>query len=150
MWFWVVWLVAGLLLVGLEVHSQAFFAIFLAAGAFAATIVSAVGLPIWLSAIVFAGVSLGGTLLIRPPLTLWAQRHMAPRLQMPGASDSLIGSQALTVDAVGDVNHPGHARLAGENYLAVTTAPGGLAAQTPVKVVEIRGTTLVVMPLTGG
>ncbi|TME46675.1 MAG: NfeD family protein, partial [Chloroflexi bacterium] len=41
MWFWVVWLVAGLLLVALEVHSQAFFAIFLALGAFAATIVTA-------------------------------------------------------------------------------------------------------------
>ncbi|MGH7685473.1 MAG: NfeD family protein [Candidatus Dormibacteria bacterium] len=150
MWFWVVWLVAGLLLVGLEAHAQAFYAIFLALGAFAATIVSAIGLPIWLSAIVFAGVALGGTLLIRPPLLHWAQRRGAPPLQMPGASDNLIGSQALTVDPVGDEHHPGHARLAGENYLAVTRAPGGVAAQTAVTVVEIRGTTLVVMPLTGG
>jgi len=32
-WMWVVWLLAGLALVGLEIHSQAFYALFLAAAA---------------------------------------------------------------------------------------------------------------------
>ena len=150
MWFWVAWLIVGLLLVALEVHSQAFFAIFLAVGAFAATIVSAVGLPIWVTAVVFAGVSLGGTLLIRPSLKRISDRRMGPRLALPGASDSLVGSRALTLDQVGDEHHPGHARLAGEKWLAVSEEPGGVAAQTQVMVVEVRGTTLVVMPLTGG
>ena len=79
MWFWVVWLVAGLLLVALEVHSQAFFAIFLALGAFAATIVTAIGIPVWLSAIVFAGVAMGGTLLVRPTLKRVSDRHLGQR-----------------------------------------------------------------------
>ena len=149
MWFWVAWLVVGLLLVALEVHSQAFFAIFLAAGAFAATIVTAVGVPIWLSAIVFAGVSLGGTLFIRPGLKRLSDRHIGPRLELPGSSDSLVGSRALTIDPVGDEHHPGHARLAGERWLAVTEEPGGVAPETQVMVVEVRGTTLVVMPLGG-
>ena len=149
MWFWLVWLVAGLLLVGLEVHTAAFFAIFLAAGAFAATIASAVGASIWLSAVVFAGVAIGGVVLARPSLLRQSQRHAAPRLALPGSSDNLVGSFALTVDAVGDEHHPGHARLAGERWLAVTTEPGGVAANTQVMVVEVRGTTLVVMPLMG-
>ena len=150
MWFWVAWLVAGLLLVALEVHSQAFFAIFLAAGAFAATIVTAVGLPLWISAVIFAAVSLGGTLLIRPGLKRISDRRMGPRLALPGASDSLIGARALSLDQIGDEHHPGHARLAGERWLAVSEEPGGVAPQTQVMVVEVRGTTLVVMPLTGG
>ena len=149
MWFWVVWLVVGLLLVGLEVHSQAFFAIFLAAGAFAATIASGVGAPIWLSAIVFAGVALGGVALVRPEVKRISDRRASPRLALPGASDNLVGSRALTVDSVGDEHHPGHARLAGETWLAVTDEQGGLAPQTQVLVVEVRGTTLVVMPFTG-
>lgn len=149
MWFWVVWLVAGLLLVGLEVHSQAFFAIFLAAGAFAAAIASGVGAPIWLSAVVFAGAALGGTMLIRPSVKRLSERRATPRLALPGASDNLVGSRALTVDAVGDEHHPGHARLAGESWLAVTEEPGGVAAHTQVMVVEVRGTTLVVMPFMG-
>jgi len=150
MWFWVVWLVAGLLLVALEVHSQAFFAIFLALGAFAATIVTAVGIPVWLSAIVFAGVAMGGTLLVRPTLKRVSDRHLGPRLALPGSSDGLLGSRALTLDAVGDEHHPGHARLAGERWLAVTDEPGGVAPETQVMVVEVRGTTLVVMPFSGG
>ena len=149
MWFWVVWLVVGLLLVALEVHSQAFFAIFLAIGAFAATVVSVVGAPIWLSTVIFAAVAVGGTLLVRPSLKRISDRHLGARLALPGASDSLVGSRALTLDTVGDEHHPGHARLAGENWLAVTEEPGGVAAQTQVMVVEVRGTTLVVMPFTG-
>lgn len=147
MWFWVVWLVAGLLLVALEVHSQALFAVFLAMGAFAATIVTAAGLPIWISALVFAGVAVGGTVLIRPSVKHAVDRRAGPRLALPGSSDSLVGSSALTIDSIGDEHHPGHARLAGESWLAVTEEPGGVAPQTQVMVVDVRGTTLVVMPL---
>ena len=32
-WMWVIWLIAGLVLVGLEVHTQAFYSLFLALGA---------------------------------------------------------------------------------------------------------------------
>lgn len=149
MWFWVVWLIAGLLLVAAEVHSQAFFAIFLAVGAFAATIVTALGIPVWASAVVFAGVALGGTMLVRPTLKRVSDRHLGPRLELPGSSDSLVGQRALTIDVVGDEHHPGHARLAGERWLAVSDEPGGVKPETQVMVVEVRGTTLVVMPFAG-
>ena len=146
MWFWVLWLVAGLLLVALEVHSQAFFAVFLAMGAFAAAIVTAAGLSLWLSAVAFAAVAVGGTALLRPAVRRAVDRRAGPRLALPGSSDGLIGSSALTIDPVGDEHHPGHARLAGESWLAVTEEPGGLAPHTQVMVVDVRGTTLVVIP----
>ena len=149
MFFWVLWLVAALVLVGLEVGTQAFFAIFLAAGAFAATITSALGVPIGLDTVVFAGVAVGGVLLVRPSLKRLSERHLPGRLALPGASDNLVGTRALTIDAVGDEHHPGHARLGGERWLAVTDEPGGVAAETQVLVVEVRGTTLVVTPLMG-
>src|SRR5579884_2408339 len=99
MGFWLAWLVAGLVLVGAEVHTQAFFAIFLAIGCFAATVAVVAGLPIALSVAVFAGVALGGLLLLRPGLQRASRRHQGPRLALPGASDSLIGQCALTVDS---------------------------------------------------
>jgi len=151
MWYWVLWLVAGLLLVGVEVHTQAFFAIFLALGAFAATIVTALGVDLWIGALVFAAVACAGTLLLRPALKRFSDRHLGPRLTLPGASDNLVGQRALTLDTVGDEHHPGHARLAGERWLAVTAMPGGLLApQTQVLVIDVRGTTLVVAPVPGG
>jgi membrane protein implicated in regulation of membrane protease activity len=142
-------LIAALILVAAEVHTQAFFAIFLAMGAVAATIVTAAGLPLWVSLVVFAGVAVGGVGLLRPTLQRNSDRHLGPRLALPGQSDALVGQTALAVDAIGDEHHPGHARLAGERWLAITEEPGGLRPDTQVMVVEVRGTTLVVMPLTG-
>jgi membrane protein implicated in regulation of membrane protease activity len=69
---------------------------------------------------------------------------------MPGSSDNLVGQAALTLEPVGDENHPGHARLFNERWLAVTTNPGGVPAHQQVTVVEVRGTTLVVAPPKGG
>lgn len=149
-WMWVVWLLAGLALVALEVHSQAFYALFLALGAFVATIVALFPTEVWLQAVIAAVVAAAGTMLVRPTLARVSARHLGPTLSLPGASDSLVGQQALTVDAVGDENHPGHARLAGERYLAMTVDAGRLLEpQTPVTVVAVRGTTLVVAPLQG-
>lgn len=146
---WVVWLVAGLVLVGLEVHTQAFYALFLALGAFAATVVALFPDDVWVQAVVAAGVALLGTVLVRPTLARLSARHLGPKLSMPGASDNLVGQPAVTLEAVGDENHPGHARLFNERWLAVTNNPGGVPAHTEVTVVEVRGTTLVVAPPRG-
>ena len=148
-WMWVVWLVAGLVLVGMEVHTQAFYALFLALGAFAATIVAVFPTDVWLQAVVGAAVAILGTLLVRPTLARVSARHLGPRLTMQGASDNLVGQPALTLEPVGDENHPGHARLFNERWLAVTSTPGGVPAHVQVTVVEVRGTTLVVAPAKG-
>jgi membrane protein implicated in regulation of membrane protease activity len=149
-WMWVVWLLAGLVLVGMEVHTQAFYALFLALGAFAATVVALFPTPVWLQAVVGAAIALVGTMAVRPTLARLSARHLGPKLAMPGSSDNLVGQPALTLEAVGDENHPGHARLFNERWLAVTNNPGGVAAHQQVTVVEVRGTTLVVAPPKGG
>jgi membrane protein implicated in regulation of membrane protease activity len=149
MWVWIAWFVLGLVMLGLELHSQAFFAIFLALGAFAATVLAVLDMPLWLDTLVFAGVATGGALLVRPTLARMSERRLGPRLRLPGSSDAIIGEHAVTLDAVGDMNHPGHARLHGERWLAITSEPEGITAETRVTVVAVRGTTLVVKPLIG-
>jgi membrane protein implicated in regulation of membrane protease activity len=146
---WIAWLIAGLLLLAIEAHTTAFYALFLAAGAFAGALTAGIGLPIWVDAIAFAAVATGGTMVVRPALKASWDRHQGPRLALPGSSDALVGQRALTIDAVGDEHHPGHAQLAGERWLAVTEEPEGVKPDTSVMVVEVRGTTLVVMPYGG-
>jgi membrane protein implicated in regulation of membrane protease activity len=146
---WVVWLLMGLILLGLEVHTQAFYSLFLALGAFAATVVALFPTDVWLQAVVGAAVAITGTLAVRPTLARMSARRFGPKLIMPGASDNLVGQAALTLEPVGDENHPGHARLFNERWLAVTANPGGVPAHTQVTVVEVRGTTLVVAPPRG-
>ena len=138
-WVWVVWLLAGLVLVGMEVHTQAFYALFLALGAFAATVVALFPTQVWLQAVIGAAVAIVGTLAVRPTPASpnFSARHLGPKLAMPGASDNLVGQAALTLEPVGDENHPGHARLFNEKWLAVTTDPGGVPAHQQVTVVEV-------------
>lgn len=144
----VLWLIAVIAFVYLEVHTQTFYSMFVAAGSAGAAITDLLGGSLWLQGIVFAGVSLGGVLTLRPVLLDRFERQRPPlKLQGIHASvDGLIGQRALTVDVVGDEHHPGHALLAGERWLAVTDTPVPLPPQVPVVVLAVRGTTLLVHP----
>jgi membrane protein implicated in regulation of membrane protease activity len=138
------WLVAGVLLLGVEVLTVVFFSLFVSLGAFAACIASGLGADTWVQVLLFVGVSLLGIVLGRPPLMRMVhdRGHDA---SLPGVQ-GLVGQRAVTVDVVGDELHPGHALLAGERWLAVTDAGTPLEPDVSVTVAGVRGTTLVVRP----
>jgi membrane protein implicated in regulation of membrane protease activity len=138
------WLVAGGVLLGVEIISLVFFAAFLGVGSFAAAIAAALGADTWLQVLVFVLVALLGILLGRPPLMRALRSHQ--HTSLPGVQ-GLVGQRAVTVDVVGDEHHPGHALLAGERWLAVTDAGQPLRPDLAVTVAAVRGTTLVVHPL---
>ena len=127
-----------------ELHSQAFYAVFLAFGAFGAAIASAFGVDLWIQIAVFAGLSVAGTVILRPPLvTKFLKNHVDA--VFPGVHGGFVGQPALTLDAVGDAQHPGHAQLASSRWIAISEV-GTLQADVEVTVTEVRGTTLVVRP----
>jgi membrane protein implicated in regulation of membrane protease activity len=141
---WWMWVIAAVLLAAGEVHTQAFYAIFLAIGALAAAVVSLVGLPLLAQAIIGGLAALAGVMLLRPVFKrLQDERRTAP-YRFPGMVNGLVGQRAVTVDAVGDEHHPGHALLANERWLAVTDPGEALPSQTEVVVAAVRGTTLLV------
>jgi membrane protein implicated in regulation of membrane protease activity len=142
-----IWFIAGLALVAVELHTVAFYSIFLAAGSFAAAIVALV-LPdnVIVQAVVAAVVSLVGLVAIRP----FASRtflHGSGGVVSRGVHGGLVGQEALTLDMVGDEHHPGHVQLASERWLAVTDHAQALGADTTVTVTAVRGTTLLVRPV---
>ena len=141
----VFWLVAGVILLGVEALTLAFFAVFIALGMFAAAVAAGTGAQDWAQVVSFVGVAGLGILLGRPPL-MRGLRSRQGALALPGVQ-GLVGQQAVTVDVVGDVHHPGHAMLAGERWLAVTDAGTPLDPDVTVTVAAVRGTTLVVRPL---
>jgi membrane protein implicated in regulation of membrane protease activity len=140
-WLWLV--VAGLLAAG-EVHTQAFYALFLAIGAIVAAVVSAVGGPLWAQAIIGAVAALAGVVAVRPVLMRLAEERRSAPYRFPGMAGSLVGLRAVTVDTVGDEHHPGHALLAKERWLAVTDSAEPIPSDTEVVVAAVRGTTLLV------
>jgi membrane-bound ClpP family serine protease len=64
-----------------------------------------------------------------------------------GVTGGLIGAEVVTLDVVGDTHEPGHVRLAGERWLAVSGSGHPLPPGTTVTVTGVQGTTLLVWPL---
>ncbi len=147
---WLIWLGVAVLLVAAEIHTQAYYALFLAAGAAVAAIVSATGAPLVAQAVVGGGAAVGGVFLIRPRLRRLMDEGRTVPYRYPGMAGGLVGQRAMTLDPVGDDRHPGHAMLAKERWLAITDAAEPLPPETEVVVAAVRGTTLLVRPRSRG
>jgi membrane protein implicated in regulation of membrane protease activity len=143
---WLIWLVVAVVLVAAEIHTQAYYALFLAAGAAVAAIVSATAAPLVAQAVVGGGAAIAGVFLIRPRLRRLMEEGRTVPYRYPGMAGGLVGQRAMTLDRVGDDRHPGHAMLAKERWLAITDAAEPLPPGVEVVVAAVRGTTLLVRP----
>ncbi len=146
--FFGLWVALTVAFVVLEVHTQAFYALFVALGAAAAAITALLSGGLWLQGVLFAVIAIGGWSLIRPALRARFDRSV-PISKFRGiqaSADGLVGQPAITLDTVGDEHHPGHALFANDRWLAVTDTAEPLPADVPVVVVAVRGTTLLVRP----
>jgi membrane protein implicated in regulation of membrane protease activity len=145
----IAWVVAGVVLLAVELHHFAFYALFAAAGCFAAAIVAIVGPDAFLlqalAAVVVAG---AGIVVVRPRVSA-AFLERRGSAQPPGVYGGLVGQEVVTLDRVGDPDNAGHVRLAGERWLAVSGAGTAIPAGTTVLITAVDGTTLVVWPVDG-
>jgi membrane protein implicated in regulation of membrane protease activity len=145
----VVWVLVGLALLGFELHHLAFYALFVALGAFAAAGV-AVAAPgaIVAQTLVMVATSLLGMLAVRPFVSRAFEHRHTQQHVARGVHGGLNGQQAVTADIVGGTGRPGHVRLAGERWLAVSGDDIPIPPETAVVVTAVTGTTLTVWPLT--
>ena len=108
----IIWFAAGVLLAAGEVLSGEFVLLMLSGGALAGAVAAWLGTPVWLSALVFALMSVGLVLGVRPVL----KRHL---MRFPGTltgTEALPGRQATVVSAFG--NAGGQVQLNGEIWSA--------------------------------
>ena len=139
----VVWIVVAALLLAVEMHHLAFFAMFGAAGAGAAAVVAAVA-PDAVAGQIVAGVAVAavGVVAVRPYVSkAFANRHDG--VVVHGVHGGIVGARGMTVDEV-PFHERGHVRLLGETWLAIAADEKPIAPATPVVVVSISGTTLTV------
>jgi membrane protein implicated in regulation of membrane protease activity len=137
------WIVIAVLLVAVELHHLAFYAMFGAAGALGAAGVALVAPGVVLLQIAVAiAVGALGVVVIRPYVSR-AMEHRSQGARIAGVHGGLISARGMTVDEVG-IHTPGHVRLLGENWLAVTIDGAPIPPQTPVIVTRVTGTTLTV------
>jgi membrane protein implicated in regulation of membrane protease activity len=143
-----VWLIIGVVLLLVELRHLAFYALFAAAGSFAAGIVALIApssIPLQTAvAVAVAGV---GVVAVRPAMSKAFHRHRGGHVAR-GVHGGLVGQEAVTLDEVGR-NQGGHVRLTGERWLAVSGGGNNIPAGTRVLVTAVEGTTLVVWPTDG-
>jgi len=139
-----VWIVLCVVLIGVELHHLAFFAMFGAAGSAAAAVVALVA-PSAIAAqvIVAIGVATAGVALVRPHMShaVLARHESAPGIR--GVHGGLVGSRGLTVDEV-CLDRNGHVRILGETWLAVSANGSKIPPSTAVVVTNVVGTTLTI------
>ena len=124
-----------------EVMTVAFFAVFITIGALAAALVSLLGFDLWVQAIVLGVIGVVGIVAARPFVV--ERLHIGRRALRSGA-DSMVGQQALLLEPILGLGQPGHVKIGGESWPALTEDGSALPATTPVIVTAIRSTVLIV------
>ena len=134
------WLVIGVALVIAEMFTTTFVLIMFAAGAMAAAAAAALGLPIWLQALVFAAVSAAALAGVRPLI----QKHWHRNSDSaPVGLAAIEGSAGLVLERV-DLDH-GLIKIDGEMWSARPyDATQVIEPGERVRVIEIKGATALV------
>jgi membrane protein implicated in regulation of membrane protease activity len=144
MTYWVWLIIAGVFAI-VEVRSLAFYALFAAIGAAAASLASAFTGMVGIQVAVFAAVSLLGVGFVRRLVTGVLSSGDRPAL-VSGAA-GLVGQHATVVRQVKGPHHPGTVHARGEDWPAVSFEESPLEPGEVVVVVELDRTRLVVMSI---
>jgi membrane protein implicated in regulation of membrane protease activity len=140
-WFWVI---VAIVFAIAEVMTVALFAAFIAVGALGAAIVSLLGFNLLVQAIVLGIIGVVGILVARPYLV---ERLHIGRPALRSGADSMVGQQTMLIEPIGGLEQPGHVKIAGEMWPALTEDGSPLPATTPVVVTALRSTVLIVRPV---
>lgn len=141
------WLVIVGMCVAVEIHTNAFVALFIGLGALASLVLALVGVPFALQAVAWLGLS-GVTLAGLRPLALRKFGHRPYELDMSRPTTTTMTDLRGFVEvAVGGEESPGRVKIQGESWKAVTNWPEVLPDGTQIVVRKTYGTTLWVDPV---
>ena len=139
----VVWLLVALVLIGIEVVTLAFVAVYPAVGALAAGAAALLGGGVGIQVAVFAVVSVVALLLTRRPL----RRMMRSTPLVASNAETVIGKRAVVVVEIeAGPGQRGQVRVGTEHWSARSEDEQPIAEGTTVDVSRIDGVTLVVRP----
>jgi membrane protein implicated in regulation of membrane protease activity len=136
---WIAWLIAVLVLGGIEVATLDLIFLMLAAGALAGAVAAGAGAIPLIQVIVAAATAVAMLAVVRPV----ALRHLRTPTETRTGVAALIGRQALVLERV-DAHH-GLVKLGGETWTARSFDPGvAIEPGRTVDVLQIDGATAVV------
>ncbi len=134
------WLIAFVILVGIEIATMALTTIWFAGGAFVAFLLSLFGTPLEIQLAVFVVVSFVLLFLTRP----FASKYVNSNTVKTNA-DSLIGKEARVTEEINNDLGTGTAVVGGQEWTARAAEDSKIhAVGTKVRIKEIQGVKLIV------
>jgi membrane protein implicated in regulation of membrane protease activity len=141
-----VWLAVALAFGVAEMLTLAFYAVFIVIGGLAAAIAAQLGVPELGQVIVFCVVSIAGVLAARPSLMGYLNRNRPPETR--SGAQAMIGQEVPVIDEI-QARQPGHVRVAGESWPAISADGSTIPVDSTVHVDSLRQATLVVSLVRG-
>ena len=143
----VFWFVIAVVCLALEVHTNAFVALFIGVGAVISLILAVAGAPFVFGALAWLVVS-GGTLMFLRPFAIRRFHHHAYEIDMSRPTNTTMTDlRGVVLAVVGDERHPGKVKIQGESWKAVTEWPEPIPDGSMIVVKKAFGTTLWVDPV---
>jgi membrane protein implicated in regulation of membrane protease activity len=135
------WLLIIVICIFAEIHTNAFIAVFVGAGAIVPFFLALASVPFAVQAVlwlVISGVLVGA---LRPAAMHRFHRKGVIDLSAP-AKSTMTNLTGFVEDPVGDEGHPGRVKIKGESWRAVTSSKETIPDGTQVVVLKTYGTTL--------
>ncbi len=135
-----IWLIVFVVCIVAEIISMGLTTIWFAGGALVATVVAAIGAPLWLQIAVFAVVSLVLLYFTRPIAVKYFNKD-----RVKTNAESLVGKQAIVISEIDNLQGIGQVTVGGQEWSARTTEEGiNLPVGSVVVVRAISGVKLMV------
>lgn len=135
----IVWLVIFIVMLGIEIATLGLTTIWFAGGALVATLVAAIGLPLYVQLPVFLVVSVVLLLFTRPI----AQKYFNKERIRTNA-ESLVGQTAVVTESINNLKGMGKAVINGQEWMARSVEDSAeLQKETLATIVAIEGVKLI-------
>lgn len=135
----IIWLVIFIVMLGIEIATLGLTTIWFAGGALVATLIAAIGLPLYVQIPVFLVVSVVLLLFTRPI----AQKYFNKERIRTNA-ESLVGQTAVVTESINNLKGMGKAVINGQEWMARSVEDSAeLQKETLATIVAIEGVKLI-------
>ncbi len=135
------WLLIIVICIFAEIHTNAFIAVFVGAGAIVPFFLALASVPFAVEAVLWLVISAALVGALRPAALHRFHRKGVIDLSAPARS-TMTNLTGFVEDAVGDEGHPGRVKIKGESWRAVTSSNETIPDGAQVVVRKTYGTTL--------
>lgn len=137
----IVWIVLAAAFLGAELATVALVSLWFVVGSLAALLACVLGAAAWLQVLVFALVSAGMLLLLRPFLRKYVDPH-----KIRTNVDAVLGQEGVVTEAIDNLEAVGTVKLNGLPWTARSESGAKIASGTVVTVRRVDGVKLIVSP----